>query len=80
MTTRCKFKCTGVRKVVSWRDKTKFLYEADFEPVTGGSPENEKFYEATPNGSFKVGQYKEDLFQPGKEYFLDIAPVEAVAA
>ena len=74
---RCKFKCVSVTKHTSWnRDKTGFLYDAEFQPVTSGSEENKAFYEATPAGSLKLATYtyKEDHFQPGVEYYIDIAP------
>ncbi len=67
--TRCKFQCQSVRK---FKSQGKFLYEAEFYAVTGDSEENKKFFEWTPSGNLKVGVYKEDIFQPGKNYYLDI--------
>lgn len=76
MATRCKFVCANVKKMKHWNQPTdgsiRFLYEAEFSGVTGGSEENKKFYEATPSSNLKIGIYKEDVFEPGKEYFIDI--------
>lgn len=74
--TRAKFVCTSVTKSRHWGDPGKFLYTAKFNPVTSGSEENKKFYELTPSGTIELGQYKEDLFAPGKEYYIDFTEVE----
>ena len=72
---RCKFTCVSVTKRTPWRGSTAgFLYEAEFQPVHDGSEENKNFFEATPSGLLKIGTYKEDHFQPGVEYYIDIAP------
>lgn len=74
---RCKFKCTEVTKRTHWnpKDPGRFLYTAEFSVVIADGDENKKFFEATPSGTLKVGTFKEDHFQPGKEYFIDIVPV-----
>lgn len=77
MTTRCKFTCTSVKKYSAsgWytEPKADFMYEATFQAVTGGSEENKKFFASTPTGELKVSTVREDLFVPGREYFLDIS-------
>lgn len=75
MTTSCKFRCTSVTKSEHWDKQKGFLYSAEFSPVTSGSPENEKFFAATPAGSLKVSTVTQDIFVPGKEYYLDITEV-----
>jgi len=55
------------------------IYEASFQAVTGGSPENDKFFQYTPGGSISLGVYKEDVFQVGQEYYLDLSPAAASA-
>lgn len=79
MATRCKFTCQSVTKRQHWnqekRDEKRFLYKAEFTAVYGGSEENAKFFEATPSGNLEIGTYKEDLFEPGVDYFIDITPV-----
>ena len=77
MTTRCKFQCNTVTKRKG--HKSPFVYEAEFSAVTGGSPDNDKFFEYTPTGVLKVGIYKEDVFEVGAFYFLDITKVEPAA-
>ncbi|HEV3118477.1 MAG TPA: hypothetical protein VGY58_15615 [Gemmataceae bacterium] len=79
MTTRCKFLCTAVKKMknqYAYGDPKapSFLYEAAFSCVYGGSEENKRFFQYTPSGSLTIGVYKEDVFEPGKEYYLDITP------
>jgi len=73
-TVRCKFMCNSVTKSVHWNDKSRNLYSAKFTVVYGDSEENKKFFEASPSGSFEIGTYKEDHFEPGKQYYLDITP------
>ena len=76
MTTRCKVLCIAVLKRASggWHTEPKsdFLYEAEFIAVTSGSEENKKFFCSTPTLSLKVSAINGDVFQPGKEYYLDI--------
>ena len=75
MTTRCKFKCTEVVKSQSY-NSDKFLYTAKFSAVYDNSPENKEVFDATPNGQLSVGTYKDDRFEVGKEYYLDITLAE----
>lgn len=74
MTIRCKYRCAEVTKKAAW-NSPKFLYTAKFFAVTSGSPENDKFFEFTPSGSLEIGTYKEDNFEVGQEYYLDITKV-----
>lgn len=71
--TRCKFQCQSVTKA---KYGEKLLYTAEFQAVYAGSEENKKFFEWTPSGTLRLGVYKEDLFEPGKEYYLDISECE----
>lgn len=73
MTTRCKFRCNEVTKR-SFKDG--FEYTAKFSAVYSGSEDNKEFFKYTPSGSLDIGVYKEDLFQPGKEYYIDITEAE----
>lgn len=63
--TRCKFRCDSVTK-------TRDGFSAAFSPVMSGSKENEIFFKYTPWGKFEIGTTKEQIFEPGKEYYLDI--------
>ena len=82
-TTRCKFHCSGVTKRASSRfnGETKvsepcFVYDAEFFVVSGDTPENKEFFASTPTGTLKVCTYRDDRFQPGKSYFVDISPAD----
>jgi len=78
-TTRCKFTCMAVKKSKHYRrlsNADDFLYTAEFMPVTGGSTENDSFFDATPSGKLEIGTYTDDRFEVGKDYYLDIVPVE----
>jgi hypothetical protein len=66
---RAKFRCDEVTKTKS--NDGKFLYTAKFSAVHSGSDENKNFFEYTPYGNLQLGTYKEDYFEPGKEYYLD---------
>ena len=60
MTTRCKFKCDLVRD-----------QHVSLSPVYSGSEENKQFFDATPNGLIQLGLYREDVFEPGVDYYVD---------
>jgi len=75
MSVRCKFVCQSVKKTHNCFGKDPpFLFEAAFSAVTSGSEENKKFFQYTPSGRLEVGTYKEDVFEVGKEYYLDLTP------
>ena len=73
MNVRCKFVCNSKTKRQHWDKANGFLWDYDFSPVTGGSPENEQFWAATPGGSFKVTSVLNDAFEVGQAYYLDIS-------
>lgn len=80
MATRCKFRCTSVEKLEAWPKEKGCVYKAKFTAVYDGSPENKAFFDATPTGNLEIGTYKQDVFEVGKEYFVDLTiavPVEA---
>lgn len=68
---RCKFRCYAVEKKLGWGEH-QFHYAAKFQAVTGGSPENESFFASTPAGSLEVSTLKVDMFEPGKDYYLEL--------
>ena len=77
ITVRCKFRCNHMTKRLDSGSKQdqKFLYEYEFYAVyDDGNEENKKYFAYTPSGSLKVGTFRDDLFEPGREYFLDIIP------
>jgi hypothetical protein len=71
MTIRCKFQCCAVEKCKEY-NSDRFLYTARFQAVTSGSEENKKFFAYTPGGQVTLPSYREDSFEPGKEYYFDI--------
>ncbi len=52
-------------------------FNLTFQPVTGGSPENDKFFKYTPWGELKMGTINPEAamsFEIGGEYYLDFTP------
>lgn len=78
MTTRCKYQCQSVLKQKAWNAKEgqPYLFLAKFSAVMDNSPENKAFFEATPTGSLEIGMYKQDQFEVGKCYFIDVSLAE----
>ncbi|VVB50470.1 Uncharacterised protein [uncultured archaeon] len=79
MTIRCKFRCDSVKKTYNAYDK-RYLYEYEMYAVTSGSEENVSFWQYTPSGTLKVTGVRDDLFEVGKEYYINIVVAEAVPA
>lgn len=73
---QAKFTCTSVTKTKHWIPANGYLYSARFTAVTGGSEENKKFWEATPNGTLELNSILPDAFEPGKEYYINIELAE----
>lgn len=76
MATRCKFQCQSVRKYKHYNPDPPYVYEAEFSAVTSGSDENKSFFASTPSGKLNVSTYRDDVFQPGKSYYIDISEAE----
>jgi len=69
---RAKFKCTAVKA-------TEDGNIISMVPVTGGSKENESFFNYTPFGELEMGIMNpaiKDEFLPGKEYYVDFSPAQ----
>lgn len=64
MMIRCQFRCNSVTK-------TESGFNADFSAVTTG-PGTEEYFKYTPYGTLNIGTLKEQNFEPGKDYFIDI--------
>ncbi len=74
---RCKFKCLEKSEyIIGYPNQKTKGWSFKFGVVSGGSEENDKFFAATPSGEFRVSSVKEDLFEVGKEYYLDISLAE----
>jgi hypothetical protein len=76
--TRCKMELISISK--GW--STSGGRTVEFRPVSGGSEENKKFYEATPSGELKFqisGAAAQalglDQGKIGSEFYVDITPV-----
>lgn len=66
---RAKFLCTSVTKTTGYPSGFQWTYR--FSAVTSGSKENETFWRYTPSGSIELAALREDLFEIGKEYYVD---------
>lgn len=72
---RCKFRCNNVSKRLDnggFKADHKFLYNYEFSVVYEGSDENKRFFAYTPTGNLTIGAFRDDLFVPGLEYYLDL--------
>lgn len=71
---RAKFKCDSVTDYGHQKS-------VSLSAVTTGSEENKSFAKYTPNGSMQISIDKEttagNLFQAGKEYYIDFSEAEA---
>jgi hypothetical protein len=77
--TRCKFTCVSKTETANqWRQGNipATVYSYRFTPVVSGSPENEKFYQFTPQGEFNLGVVTDGSFVVGKAYYFDISEAE----
>lgn len=83
--TRLKFRCTEVAKTIGGvynaegKYESTFLYAYKFAVVIADTPENKSFFASTPVGSLSFASVRNDLFEVGKEYYLDITPANANA-
>lgn len=76
MNLRAKFKCVSVTPTSS-----TYAGEVNVElqAVTADNPENQSWSKATPSGNLKMFISNPDAvgaLEKGKEYFIDISPVE----
>lgn len=81
--TRAKFKCNSIKKYLStvWnggKPEQGVLYAFEFQAVTGNSEENESFFASTPTGNISISAIRDDLFEPGREYYVDFTPAEVI--
>ena len=77
MATRAKFKVTRIETSLHYRDTSKEVRTLVLAPVTGGSPENDAFYDATPSGEIKLGTLNPEAWAPfklGGEFYVDFTP------
>lgn len=69
---RAKFKLTA-------RNENQAGFSLSFEPVTSGSPENDKFFRYTPWGKIEIGTVNAEAamaYKVGGEYYVDFTPAD----
>lgn len=82
MNVRAKFNCHSVKKTYTtkWEDGKPvmgFLYDYEFYVVTNdNNDENKVFFASTPSGKINVQAVRDDLFEPGRNYYTDFSPAE----
>lgn len=81
MTVRAKFTCHErterrgqIRNPVTGAWGPGSLWEFGFFVVTDGSAEDKAFFASTPSGQVKLGSVRSDLFEVGRNYYLDFIP------
>jgi hypothetical protein len=86
-TMRAKFKVHSHTTTLGWNPHTSKndvpIGTIKLSPVTGGSEENKRFYEATPGGTIELSTVNKaslDALPLGAEVYVDFTPVEPKAA
>ena len=84
---RAKFRCgivEGPKEINQWlsdihESGKRDTFKVSLYPVTGGSPENDSFFASTPIGFVMletINPNAAELFEEGKEYYLDFTPCD----
>ena len=76
MTVRAKFAVQSITTTKAW-NSPGLMGTVRLSPVTSGSEENKKFYEATPGGVIELGTVNEEAlkqFVIGDEFYVDFTP------
>lgn len=79
-TMRAKFRLVSVTETKHWQQGRPNLKTLKLQPVSGGSPENEAFYAATPGGHIELATVNADAvaeMQLGADYYVDFTPASA---
>lgn len=86
MTARAKFRVTRHSTTLGWNNETskndRVVGTIELHPVTGGSDENKRFYEATPGGRIELSTVNKavlDELQLGAEVYVDFTLAETPA-
>lgn len=70
VTTRAKFVCTGFDQASDGTGPRTYQFYA---VTNDDTPENERYYRATPSGSLRIAVDNPAVeFTPGSSYYLDI--------
>ncbi len=84
---RAKFKVDSIARVLNsghyvdnkWVSEPVEVRTVIMSPVTGSSPEDKSFWDATPSGRLEmqlINLEAAEQFDLGKTYYLDFIPVE----
>lgn len=76
MSIRAKFFVQSITTSKSWSGPG-LMGTVLLQPVTDGSEENRKFYEATPGGKIELGTVNSEAlkqFNIGDEFYIDFTP------
>lgn len=79
MSMRAKFKVQSITQQANWNKPGGSLYTLQLHPVSSGSDENKKFFEATPGGQIQLSVVNEEIgkrFPIGAEVYVDFTPAE----
>ena len=68
-TIRAKFYCAS--KIEQVHPKGASVCSYVFHPVASGNAENQAVFEASPEGKLELASADGNLFEVGKEYYLD---------
>lgn len=77
MNVKAKFICQSKTQSKNWNKEPKFLYDYKFTAVAGDSEENKKFFASTPSGEIVIRSVRDDLYEPGKYYYVTFDEAEA---
>lgn len=78
MTVRAKFRVQSITETKHWESAKGNLFTIQMNPVSSGSDENKRFFEATPSGEIKMAVQNEvgKRFPVGAEFYVDFTPAE----
>lgn len=76
MNVRAKFYCSSMTMIPGGEKFQYIQYNYKFSAVTSGSDENKSFWKYTPAGNIELSSIKDNLFEVGKEYYLDFTLAE----
>ncbi|WP_454825380.1 hypothetical protein [Paraburkholderia xenovorans] len=74
MSVRAKFKVVSTTQRKHWDIQKGNIHEIQLQPVVGDSPENDRFYAATPSGAISLQTVNDEAgaqFELGGEYYVD---------
>jgi hypothetical protein len=80
---RAKFKVQSITTTLHWQADKGHMGTVRLQPVSGGSDENKRFYEATPAGQIELGTLNQEalaMFVIGQEFYVDFTPASAPGA